>query len=66
MRPPPAGGWRVAIHRIVTRCVRLYLFQLILLFFYVALTRLWRLEWDVPIDFLEPNSATDLTGLWTS
>lgn len=55
MRPPPAGGWRVAIHRIVTRCVRLYLFQLILLFFYIALTRLWRLRWDVPIDFLEPE-----------
>lgn len=55
MRPTPNGGWRKAIHRIVTRCVRLYLFQLILLFFYIALTRFWRLKWDVPTDFLEPE-----------
>lgn len=57
LRDPPLGGWKIGIERILRRCWRLYLFQMIMLMISVLTIRQWRHFWPVPVDFLEPELA---------
>lgn len=57
LRPPPEGGWWHVSERILRRCWRLYLFQMVMLFISIFTIRQWRHYSPVPTDFLEPELA---------
>lgn len=64
LRGPPDGGWKAAFGRILRRCWRLYLFQMVMLFVSVFTIRQWRHYDPVPVDFLEPELAHGSHWLW--
>lgn len=64
LRGPPDGGWLVGIERILRRCWRLYLFQMIMLLVSVVTIRQWRHFLPVPVDFLEPELAHGHDWIW--
>ncbi|GAJ28247.1 OpgC family protein [Acidomonas methanolica] len=63
-RPPPDGGWIVVGERILRRCWRLYLFQMLMLFVSIYTIRQWRHYDPVPVDFLEPELAHGSFWFW--
>ncbi|AOX20830.1 OpgC family protein [Kozakia baliensis] len=64
LRPPPNGGWKLGWERILRRCWRLYLFQMVMLLISVLTIRQWRHFWTVPVDFLEPELAHGNGWIW--
>ena len=64
LRGPPEGGWLYTVERILRRCWRLYLFQMIMLFVSILTIRRWRHYDPVPVDFLEPELAHGSGWVW--
>lgn len=64
LRGPPTGGWAMGVERIIRRCWRLYLFQMVMLLVSVLTIRQWRHYSPVPVDFLEPELAHGHEWIW--
>ena len=58
------AGWTVGLERLGRRVVRLYLFQMLMLFSTILLIKEWRHFHTVPVDFLEPELAHGFDSLW--
>ncbi|MFT8776005.1 MAG: OpgC domain-containing protein [Gluconacetobacter liquefaciens] len=57
-------GLRAGVGRVWRRCVRLYVFQAVMVVVTTATIRYWRAFWPVPVDFLEPELAHGLSSFW--